>query len=195
MSASFDQAMSAGAEYVRDDLASYDWSTAEHVVDVGGGTGAFVAALLHEHAQLHITLVDLPATVERARTYLGDQGLDSRVDFAAQSFFDPLPGGGDVYVLNSVIHDWPDDAAAAILRRCAEAAGPKGRVLMIEEEHDTETAATPRWICACSSLCGGRERSLAEYTRLAGKAGLTVRHVETTPLGQVGIECTPSVRQ
>lgn len=86
MSASFDQAMSAGAEYVRDDLASYDWSTAEHVVDVGGGTGAFVAALLHEHAQLHITLVDLPATVERARTYLGDQGLDSRVDFAAQSF-------------------------------------------------------------------------------------------------------------
>jgi len=194
MSASFDQAMSAGAEYVRDDLASYDWSTAEHVVDVGGGTGAFVAALLHEHAQLHITLVDLPATVERARTYLGDQGLDSRVDFAAQSFFDPLPGGGDVYVLNSVIHDWPDDAAAAILRRCAEAAGPKGRVLMIEEEHDTENSSYAEMDLRMLVLCGGRERSLTEYTRLAGKAGLTVRHLETTPLGQVGIECTPSAR-
>ena len=54
MSASFDQAMSAGAEYVRG-RSPVDWSTAEHVVDVGGGTGAFVAALLHEHAQLHIT--------------------------------------------------------------------------------------------------------------------------------------------
>lgn len=66
---------------------------------------------------------------------------------------------------------------------------------MIEEEHDTENSSYAEMDLRMLVLCGGRERSLAEYTRLAGKAGLTVRHVETTPLGQVGIECTPSVRQ
>lgn len=191
MSASFDRAMSAGAEYVRDDLAAYEWSTVRHVVDVGGGTGAFLTAVLADHPHLRATLVDLPATVERAAERLREAGLGPRVEFAAQSFFDPLPAGGDVYVLDSVIHDWADGPARAILRRCAEAAGAHGRVVMIEEEHDERGRGYAEMDLRMLVLCGGRERTIAEYTRLADQAGLAVVNVETTPLGQVGIECRP----
>src|SRR5699024_4699430 len=116
----FDAAMSAGAEYVADDADAYDWSRARHVIDVGGGTGALLSAILHGHPSLRATLVDLPGTVARGKQALDAAGVGERVEFVGQSFFDPLPTGGDVYVLNSVLHDWPDDSARRILRRCAE---------------------------------------------------------------------------
>lgn len=112
MSASFDATMAAGPEYVADAARSYDWSGTRHVIDVGGGTGALLAAVLDAHPQLRATLVDLPATVERGREHLAARALDERCAFAGQSFFDALPAGGDVYVLSHVLHDWGDDEAA-----------------------------------------------------------------------------------
>src|SRR5699024_6453493 len=121
MSASFDATMAAGPEYIADAAEGYDWSGARHVVDVGGGTGALLTAVLEAHPHVRATLVDLPETVERGRRHLGARDLDRRCDFVGQSFFDPLPGGGDVDVLSGVIHDWGDAEATTILRRCAEA--------------------------------------------------------------------------
>ena len=130
--AAFDVTMAAGAEYRADAAAGYDWSNVSHVVDVGGGIGALLAEVLGANPGLRATLVDLPETVRRAAAFLAERGLAGRCAFAGQSFFDPLPTGGDVYVLAHVVHDWPDDAAVAILRRCAEAAGDGGRVTIIE---------------------------------------------------------------
>ena len=80
------------------------------------------------------TLADLPETAARARQYLAGLGLDDRCEVVGQSFFDPLPAGADAYLLSRIIHDWDDAAASAVLRRCAEAAGSTGRVLVIESQ-------------------------------------------------------------
>lgn len=191
MSASFDATMSAGAEYVQDDAAAYDWSHAKHVVDVGGGTGALLEILLAADPRLRATLVELPETVERAKQRLATVGLDSRVDFAAQSFFDLLPADGGTYILNSVLHDWPDHEATAILRRCAQAIGESGRVVIIEE-HGHKGQEHAEMDLRMLVLSGGRERTLEEYTGLASDAGLAVTDVHTTPLGQVSLECVPN---
>lgn len=191
MSASFDATMAAGAEYVADDASGYDWSVAEHVVDVGGGNGALLAAILQAHPQLRGTLVDLPDTVERGRERLAALGLDGRCAFVEQSFFDPLPAGGDVYVLNSVLHDWCDEEAGAILSRCTEAAAGRGRVVIIEDTGtgDGDRAGFAEMNLRMLVLAGGRERSLDDYDSLMAAAGLAVTDTHTTPLGQIVIEC------
>ncbi|MEV6773317.1 methyltransferase [Nocardia sp. NPDC051030] len=194
INASFDAAMAAGDEYAHDAAASYDWSHARHVIDIGGGTGELLIAVLTAHPDLRATLVDLPDTVRRGRQRMAARGLQARTNFAGQSFFDPLPTGGDVYVLSSVIHDWADPEATAILRRCADAAGDNARVVIIEQ-HSSEAADRTMYAemnLRMLVLCGGRERTLADYTTLASAAGLTVIDVHTTPLGQIRMECTRS---
>lgn len=193
MGSSFDAAMATGPEYVADAAGGYDWRAASHVVDVGGGTGGLLAEVLRTNPHLSGTLVDLPDTVRRGRENLAAQGLADRCAFAGQSFFDPLPTGGDVYVLSGVVHDWPDDDAVAILRRCAEAAGDRGRVLVVEG-HGTsgeDPEAFAEMNLRMLVLAGGRERGVDGHTALAEAAGLRVTEVRTTPLGHVLVEAEP----
>ncbi|NEW26023.1 methyltransferase [Nocardia cyriacigeorgica] len=190
MSAAFDAAMQTGVDRIAGEAADYDWSGARHIVDVGGGTGTLLARVLEAHPEARGTLVDLPETIERGRQHLAARGLDDRCDFAAQSFFDPLPTGGDVYVLCRVIHDWDDEQAAAILRRCAEAAGPDGRVVIVEGYDSAgDPASFAEMNLRMLLISGGRERSIEAYTALAGTAGLTVAGVRPTPQGHLAIEC------
>lgn len=187
MAASFD-ALMAGS--VRTSAATgYDWSGVRHVVDVGGGTGALLAEVLGANAGIRATLVDLPDTVARGRHFMAERGLDGRCEFAGQSFFDPLPPGGDVYVLSGVLHDWGDEQATAILRRCAEAAGRAGRVLVVEHATDSDPGMFAEMDLRMLVLAGGRERRVEDYETLATAAGLTMADVRTTASGQVIIEC------
>ncbi|MEV0573390.1 MULTISPECIES: methyltransferase [unclassified Streptomyces] len=193
MGASFDATMSAGAALVRDAAGGYDWSAARHVTDVGGGRGALLAELLDTHPGLRATLLDLPDTAARGREFLAARGLADRCEAVGQSFFDPLPAGSDVYVLNKVVHDWDDDRARALLRRCAEAAGERGRVVVIEA-HGTSGADPAQFAemdLRMLVLAGGRERGIDEYEALASAAGLRVDDVRTTPLDHVILDCAP----
>ncbi|MFF4190143.1 methyltransferase [Nonomuraea sp. NPDC001831] len=190
---SFDALMAAGADDLTDAAEGYDWSGVRHVVDVGGGTGALIAELLRAHPELRATLVDLPDTLERGRRYLAGLGLDGRCTFAGQSFFEPLPSGGDVYVLRRVIHDWDDADAERVLRRCADAAGPRGRVVVIESRGGAgdDPAMFAEMDLRMLVISGGRERSVADHTALADAAGLDVAGVRHTPLGNVVLDCVP----
>lgn len=189
MAASFDTTMAGSSRTAA--ATAYDWSGVRHVVDVGGGTGALLAEVLRANSSVRATLVDLPGTVARGRRFLAERGLDGRCEFAGQSFFDPLPTGGDVYLLSAVLHDWGDEPATAILRRCAEAASETGRVVIVES-HGTagdDPSMFAEMDLRMMVLSGGRERSIEDYRSLATAAGLATAGVRTTPSGLVVIDC------
>ncbi|HEX4829738.1 MAG TPA: methyltransferase [Trebonia sp.] len=188
ISASFDATMEvdAGSTAV---AGGYDWAPVRHVADIGGGTGTLIAAVLRAGPHLRGTLAELPATAARARQYLSDAGLGDRCAVVGQSFFDPLPPGADVYLLSRVIHDWGDDEATAILRRCAQAAGSTGRVLMIESAAVARPAAFAEMNLRMLVLAGGRERTVDDYCALAVGAGLRVAAVHEITKVHVAIEC------
>jgi 2,7-dihydroxy-5-methyl-1-naphthoate 7-O-methyltransferase len=165
-----------------------DWESVRTVVDVGGGTGALLAEILRSRPAVRGTLVDLPRTVARSGEVFQAAGVADRVTIVGQSFFDPLPGGGDVYVLKSVLHDWPDRKATAILRRCAEAASPSGRVVVFTGAGPGEEASPALLMMV---LVGGRDRTLDEFREMARQAGLEVRAVGCQPSGRAIVECRP----
>jgi NADPH-dependent ferric siderophore reductase len=147
--------------------------TDQHVVDVGGGTGALLGRVLSAFPKTRGTLVELPTTAARAEVHLAGLGLGDRTTIARQSFFEKLPEGGDVYLLAQVLHDWPDEEAAAILGRVAEAAGRGGRVLLIErlpedEPHDHDVIFDLKMY----AVFGSGERTRDEYAALAARSGL-----------------------
>jgi 2,7-dihydroxy-5-methyl-1-naphthoate 7-O-methyltransferase len=179
LAAAFDQGMSVHAGKLTASIVrTYDWTDVRHVVDVGGGTGEVLTALLRANAHLRGTLVELPATTARARDVLTAAGVADRVGLASQSFFDPLPAGADVYLLTSVIHNWSDADGEKILGRCAEAAGPHGRVVLAELViPEGEPGSRENWVVSQRDLSmlialGGKERGEAEFRNLGLAAGL-----------------------
>jgi len=163
----------------------YDWSTVQHIVYVGGGTGRALAIILTAHPHLRATLVDLPGPLAAAAAVLEEATVADRCVLVAQSFFDALPSSGDVYLLANTVHDWNDEDSAKILRRCAEAAGPGGRVLVAErvatdEANETERAFVSRIDLLILLLLGGQVRSEEEFRWLGATAGL--RHTATRAL-------------
>lgn len=162
------------------------WDAIRTVVDVGGGTGSLLASVLRAHPALDGTLVDLPSTVARSAGIFEAAGVAARVTAVGQSFFDPLPGGADLYLLKSVLGDWPDREAVAILTRCAEAARPHGRVMVMGGVSGNEPAdpELPMMV-----LVGGKDRTLEEFRALAAAAGLEVQSAGRNSAGRFMVEC------
>jgi len=166
-------------------VTGYDWGSHQHVVDVGGGDGSLLIALLERYPALRGTVVDLPRTAHTARVAIAAAGLADRGGVIAGNFFEPLPTGADAYVLSSIIYGWSDGSARDILRRCAEAAGPDGRVLIVEAVGQDDESPHPGMDLRMLVLYGGRQRSVAELTDLAADAGLKVAAVH--PAGTFAI--------
>src|ERR1043166_4442266 len=110
------------------------------------------------------------------------------VTIVGQSFFDPLPAGADLYLLRGILNDWPDREATAILRRCAEAARPAGRVVVLKSVGPDDA---PRNLSIEMVLVGGKHRTVAEFQKLAGEAKLEVLAAERQPSGYFVVECRP----
>jgi SAM-dependent methyltransferase len=165
-----------------------DWESVRTVVDVGGGTGALLAEVLRGRPWVRGTLVDLPQTVAKSAEVFEAAGVADRVTVAGQSFFGPLPGGADIYVLKNVLADWPDAEAEAILRRCAEAARPSGRVVVFTGALPGEEAGPGVMMML---LLGGKERTFEEFGRLAGRAGLAVSAMGRQKSGKAIVEYRP----
>jgi 2,7-dihydroxy-5-methyl-1-naphthoate 7-O-methyltransferase len=195
IAASFDALMGPAGHGTPDPdvLIDGDWDSVRTVVDVGGGTGALLAEILRARPAVRGTLVDLPATVARSHERFKAAGVSDRVSTVGQSFFDALPAGADLYLLKSILSDWPDREAAAILRRCAEAARPAGRVVALSGVRPDEDGPPPPELLMMV-LVGGRVRTLTEFRELAGGAGLDVRAAARRPPGRFIVECTGAAR-
>jgi len=193
IAASFDLLMGPAGHGVPDPevLTSGGWEGVRTVVDVGGGTGALLAEILRVRPETHGILVDLPRTVARSSEMFQAAGVTDRVTTVGQSFFDPLPAGGDLYLLKSVLADWPDTEATAILTRCAAAARPNGRVVVLSGVAP-DGAGAAEGDLLMMVLLGGKHRMLAEFRVLAGEAGLEVSAAGWQRSGRFVVECRPT---
>ncbi|HEX6385099.1 MAG TPA: methyltransferase [Anaerolineae bacterium] len=164
------------------------WESVRTVVDVGGGTGAMLAEILRTRPNVRGTLLDQPRTVARSGEIFEAAGVTERVTTVGQSFFDPLPAGADLYLLRGILNDFPDREATAILSRCAEAARPNGRVVVLS---GVVPDGAPRELTIEMVLLGGKHRSVTEFRELAREAGLKVLAAERQASGYFVVECYP----
>ena len=169
----FDRAMAGEKERSVERLAGLEWREDETVVDVGGGNGALLVALLRGRPALRGIVLDLPET-DRDESSLGE-----RTTFVAGSFFERVPEG-DTYVLSGILHDWDDDRASAILTTVRASAPAGARVLVLEsvipEDNEPNSA---KWLdLLMLVLAGGRERTEGEWRALLEGAGLRPEQIE-----------------
>jgi hypothetical protein len=180
LGAVFDRAMTemsrGAAEAV---VGAYDFSAFRHVIDVGGGRGLMLAAILHAHPQMRGTLFDLPGVVAGAKSVLEQRGVIDRCNIVGGSFFEAVPEGGDAYIMRVVIHDWEDDEAVAILRTCRRTMNEAAKLILIERivAPPNETPATKFSDLNMLVLPGGRERTREEFSDLFAKSGFELTRV------------------
>lgn len=170
-------------------VAGYDFSAYPTIIDVGGGHGPLLAAILAATPGSRGVLYDLPRVVAGAPTMLRRHNVADRVRIAEGSFFDSVPSGGDVYILKNIMHDWPDENAVQILRNVRTAAGSRATVLLVElviPKHNRDFPG--KWADLEMLLnLAARERTAAEYRDLLSQAGFRmIRVVQTaSPLSVV----------
>jgi SAM-dependent methyltransferase len=152
---------------------SYDWPEACRVMDVGGGNGTLLIELARRNPRLRGAVLDLPGMVRAAAKRIEQAGLADRCEAIEGSFFDPIPPGFDVYLLSAILCDWPDDDAITILRRCGEAAGADGRVLVADLNliYDDDADAA-RMNLLLTGTVPVPVRTLKQLKRLGAAAGL-----------------------
>lgn len=182
----FDAAMTSVSQTAaRAVLEAYDFGGFGTVIDVGGGRGALLGAILAGYPDAHGVLADQAHVLQGAPEVLRGLGVLDRCELVAVDFLQSVPEGGDAYVLKSVVHDWEDREAVTILGCVRRAMAPGAVVLVVErilgEPNDG-------FLAAFSDLNmfvgpGGRERTEAEFDAVLAAAGLRRRRTVRTPVG------------
>jgi hypothetical protein len=155
-------------------IEAYEFPRTGVVVDVGGGQGSLLASILKKHSGLSGILFDAGAALANAGQWLAKAGIEKRCTTVAGDFFTSIPGGGDVYVLKHIIHDWPDDRASEIVKNCARVLPSTGRVLIIERlvSEGGQPSVAKLLDLDMLVLVGGKERTEREMSQLVARAGL-----------------------
>jgi hypothetical protein len=193
--AAFDWAMTGRSRAEADAaLDAFDFGRFDTVVDVGGGQGAFLAALLARHQRTRGVLFDQAHVVARAQPLLQAAGVADRCRVEGGSVFESIPHGGDAYLLKSVLHDWEDEDALAILRMCRAVIGADRPLLVIDwvisEGHEGAVAKLLDLALLVSP--GGTVRTPDEWATLFATAGFRLANIYPTRAGEYVIEATPT---
>jgi hypothetical protein len=161
-------------------VQAYDFTPFGTVVDVGGGHGGLLTAILATNPHLQGVLFDKPAVVAGAEEVISSAQVADRCKVVSGDFLDSVPEGGDAYLLSNVIHNWDDDHAVQILGRCRVAMANTGCVLLAELVLPEGVAPSMAKLADLGMLImtsGGRERTEAEYRTLCDRAGLRLTRI------------------
>jgi len=175
-------------------VRSYDFSGIGVLLDVGGGEGALLAAILVANPSLRGILFDQPHVVRTVVALLERAGVADRCEVVGGSFFEAVPAGADAYLLKSVIHDWDDDAAIEILRACRAAMDERGKLLVVERVIRLGNDPDPAKFSDLNMLvmtAGGKERTADNFELLYTEAGFKLSNIIRTGSPYNIIEGTP----
>ncbi|NTU84559.1 MAG: methyltransferase, partial [Chloroflexales bacterium] len=162
------------AQVVGEIVRAYDLTPFRMAVDVGGGNGTLIAAMLVAHPQLRGVVFDSPQVIEETHSAIRARGLAGRCHAVTGNFFETVPAGGDLYILSQILHDWTDEQCVQILSNCRRAMPEGGRVLVVEQLMPAQIEKTTAQVdmdLAMLVLTGGRERTEAEFRELLRAAG------------------------
>jgi hypothetical protein len=190
LAALFNQAMVELTRLVAQDVSqTYDFAGLNRIVDVGGGSGELLAAVLLANPHARGVLFDMAHAREAGQRHLAAHGLSERCEVVTGSFFEAVPGPAEALLLKSVLHDWDDAQCRAILENCGRALAADGRLLIVERLMPERVEASPAHQTIARSDIGmlvgpgGRERTEAEFGSLLAAAGLGLVRVFPLPSG------------
>lgn len=172
----------------------YDWPDVKTVVDVGGGAGSLLAAILEKHEGTRGVLVEQQEVLPDADRLLSERGVRNRCEFLGGSFFDPIAATGEVWTMCQILHDWPDAECGAILQRCRDAMRDTDRLLVIEM---LAVPCQPNPSVATLDMMmllyfgEARQRTVEEYEDLFSATGLELTRVLATPSPFSIVEARP----
>jgi orsellinic acid C2-O-methyltransferase len=179
-------------------VQAYDFSKMKRVIDVGGGYGELLSAILIANPAVHGILFDLPHAIDNARSHMENAGVIDRCEFVSGDFFESVTSGADGYVLKSVIHDWNDERGQVILENCRRAISPGGKLLLVERMvPDQLEASSAHQMIVRSDLnmlvnLAAQERSETQFQRLLSAAGFRITRIIPVGFAYSIIEAVPT---
>jgi SAM-dependent methyltransferase len=190
----FDAAM---VSYMNEEAAAiagaYQWPDQGGVVDIGGGSGGLIRAILKHEPQLTGTIFDLPEVAERNRAIYNSDEILNSCTIETGNFFSSVPDGADIYLMRNIIHDWDDEDSLKILQNCRKACGAGGKILLLEYVIPQGNGPfSGKWLDLMMLVgTGGRERTETEYRQLLDAAGLQLTQLIPTVTDMSIIEARP----
>ncbi len=174
-----------------------DFARFGSIVDVAGGHGSFLAAILEAAPRARGVLVDLAHVTEIARRNFAGRGLAERAEVVTGNMFESVPAGGEAYVLKWILHDWDEASCAVILQNVRAAIGPGGRLLIVDrvlpERAQASLAMRTAMMADLLMLIHltGRERTEREFRALLEASGFRLERVLPTGTQLSVIEAAP----
>lgn len=190
----FNKYMASSSEAISQAIVeAYDFSESKKLVDVGGGLGGMISAILRANKHLSGVLFDAPSVIEKSREFLKDAGVSERCETIGGDFFEAVPAGGDVYTMRWIIHDWEDSKSVAILKNIRSAMPANGKLLLFETvvPPNSQPHFSKFMDLIMLTMTGGRERTEKEYKSLLAKAGFKLTRVIPTNSFMSIIESIP----
>jgi ubiquinone/menaquinone biosynthesis C-methylase UbiE len=189
----FNRAMAATKNFTQAIVDAYNFDDAHKIIDVGGGYGSLLHAILQKNTHLQGVLYDTKKVTEQAKKGIEDAGLGARCEIVAGDFFSEVPMGADVFLLRRIIHDWDDEKSIKILKNCRRAMNNGAKLLLAETIIERGNAPSPGkfYDIDMMVMVGGLERTLDEYTVLFEAAGFTLTNVVSTKSNMSILEGQP----
>jgi hypothetical protein len=175
-------------------LEAYDFAGLSTIMDVGGGNGSMVLAILERYPRARGIVADLPYIEAQAGEFIQQAGASGRCRFQAANFFQSVPEGAEAHVLKFILHDWNDEECVQILENCRAAMAPEGRLIVIEVVVPEESRPDFSHLMDLNMLVmtGGRERTAKEYGALLARGGFKLTRIVPTASPFSVIEARPA---